>query len=127
MQSFPIFGRHHLDSVPGATIKESAIRTFARAFLATDTKIGINFDSAERRVILVRHPEHASLDGTVFDARGRAGTTSAAIRGDRQNARFLLPARLAVAFRHGPMFVNDVVHACDVPYSEVALLSPTLT
>ena len=67
MQSFPIFSGHHLDRVPGATIKESSIWTFAGAFLAPNTKIRINFDAAEGGMIFIRYPEHAGINGTVFD------------------------------------------------------------
>ena len=68
MHRFPVIRWHHLDRVPGAAIEKRAIRPFADAFLAADAEIWIDFDAAERRMILVGYPEHACLNGTVFDA-----------------------------------------------------------
>ena len=118
MYSFPVIGGNHLDRVPGTTIEERAIRTFARTLLAPDAEIRIDFDSAERRMIFVGHPEHAGLDRTILDTRRRTGTTGAAISGNRQDARPLFSRRFAVALRHWPVLVYDVVHW---PDSNIAL------
>jgi len=69
MHRFPIVGRHHFNRIPGAAVEKSAIRSFANAFLATNAEIGIDFDAAKRRVIFVRHPEHARFDRAILDAR----------------------------------------------------------
>ncbi len=111
MHGFPVVGRYHFNRVPGTAIKESAIRSFADAFLAADTEIGIDFDAAERRMILVGYPEHARLDGTVLYACRRACAPGAAVSRDRKYAWLLLTRSFAVANRHGPMLFYDVVHA----------------
>lgn len=69
MQCFPIVGWHHLNRVPGTAVEESAIRSFANAFLTADTEIRINFNAAKGRMILVRDPKHARFDGAIFNAR----------------------------------------------------------
>jgi hypothetical protein len=97
MHGFPIISRHHLDCVPGTTIEERAVWSFAYAFLTADAEIRIDFDTAEWRMIFVRHPKHAGFDRTVFDAGWGACAPRAAIGGDRKNSRSLLARRLAVA------------------------------
>lgn len=110
MYCFPIVGGHHLNSVPGATIEKSTIWSFADTLLAANTKIRIDFDAAEGRMVLVGNPEHAGFDGTVFYACRRARAPRAAVSSDGQDPRSLFARCLAVAFRHGPMFIYDVVH-----------------
>ena len=66
---FPIIRRDHLNRVPGTAIEKRSIRTFARALLAADTEIRIYFDSTERRMVFIGHPEHAGFDRTVLDTR----------------------------------------------------------
>ena len=61
-------------------------------------------------MVFIRHPNHAGLDGTVFDAGGGASATGAAIGSDSEYSRLLLARRLTVANRHGPMFLDDVEH-----------------
>src|SRR5213078_1045072 len=110
MQCFPIIGGHHLNSVPGTAIEKRTVRSFADTFLTADTEIRIDFDAAKRRMVLVRDPKHAGFDRTVLNASWRTGAAGAAIRSDRQDARFLFARRLAIAYGHGPMFVYEVVH-----------------
>lgn len=110
MHRFPIVGRDHLDRVPRTAIKKGAVRTFANAFLAADAEIGINFDPAERWMVLVRDPEHAGIDRTVFNARRRSCTAGATVSGDGQDARLLLASGLTIANRHWPMFFYNVEH-----------------
>jgi len=89
---------HHRDGVPRAAIEEAAVRTLAQALLAADTKNGVDCDAAEWRMVLVGHPKHAVFDRTIFDARGRAGASRAALRDHRQFLRLLL-SRGGEAFR----------------------------
>ena len=110
MHAFPVVGRHHLDRVPGTAIEKRAIRTFARTLLAADTEIRIDFDSSKWRMVFIRHPEHAGFDRTVLDTCRRTGATGAAVSGDREDARPLFSRRFAVALRHWPVLVYDVVH-----------------
>ena len=110
MHSFPVVGRHHFDCIPRAAIEKSAVRSFADALLAADAKIWIDFDAPERWMIVVGYPEHARFDRTIFDARRRTSATSAAVSSDGKYARLLLSGCFAVAFRHGPLFFDDVVH-----------------
>ncbi len=110
MQRFPIVGRHHFYCIPGTAIKKCAIRSFADAFLAADAEIGIYFDAAEWWMILVGYPEHARFDRAILDACRRTSTTSAAVGSDRQYARLFFASGFAVAFRHGPLFFDDIVH-----------------
>src|SRR2546421_3185964 len=105
---FPILGRNHLNRIPRTAVEKRSIRSFARAFLTADAKIRIDFDASEWRMIFVRHPEHAGFDRTVFDTCGRAGTASAAIRRDCEDARLLLAGSFAVADRHGPLLLDHV-------------------
>jgi len=83
MECFPIFSGHHFDRVPGATVEECTVWSFADAFLAADAKVGIDFNAAEWRMILIRHPEHTCFDGAVLDACWRSCATGAAISSDR--------------------------------------------
>ena len=68
MHSFPVVSWNHLNRVPGATVKKGPIWTLTNAFLAAYTQVWIYFDTPERRMVFVGHPEHASFDGTVLDA-----------------------------------------------------------
>src|SRR5947209_16235286 len=110
VHGLPVFGRDHLDCVPGAAVEERAVGAFADALLAADAEVRVNLDATEGRVLVVGHPEHAGLDGTIFDAGGRARAARAAVGRDRQQARLLLARRLAVALGHRPMFLDDFDH-----------------
>ena len=115
MKGFPIVRRHHLDGIPRTPVKKCTVRTFGNAFLATNTKIRIDFNAPEWRMIFVGNPKHASFDGTILDARRGTSTTSATIGSDRKDAWLLLSSRFSVALRHGPMFVYDVVQIIPPP------------
>ena len=110
MYAFPVVSRHHLDRVPGTTVEKRTVRTFARTFLAADAEIGIDFDSAKRRMVFVRHPEHAGLDRTILDTGRRPGASGAAVGGNREDTRPLFSGGFAVALGHWPVLVYDVVH-----------------
>jgi len=110
MYCLPIVGWHHLDCVPWTTIEKRAVRAFARTFLAAYAEIRVDFNSAKRWMVLVGHPEHAGLNRTILDTRWRAGTTGAAVGGNREYARPLFSSGFAVALRHWPVLVYDVVH-----------------
>ena len=69
MHGFPIIRRNHFDRIPRAAVEEGAVRAFAGALLTTNAEIRIDFDTAKGRMIFVGHPEHASFDRTVLDAR----------------------------------------------------------
>src|SRR5215208_585136 len=62
VHSLPIVSGHHLDRVPRTAIEERAVRSFAGALLTTDAEIWIDFDSSERRMVLIRDPEHTGFD-----------------------------------------------------------------
>jgi hypothetical protein len=79
----------HHDRIPGAAVEEATVRPFAEALLAADAKYGIDLNSAERRVVFVRNPEHAIFYRTILHASRRPSATSAALRNDRQLFRFL--------------------------------------
>ena len=98
MHGFPVFRGYHLYGIPGATIEERTVRPFTGAFLAPDAEVGIDLDTTERGMILVRNPEHTSLNGTVLDAGRRSGAAGAAICGDGQDARLFLARSLAIAY-----------------------------
>src|SRR5713226_4870008 len=98
MHCFPIVGGDHFDRVPRAAVEKRSVWSFADAFLTTDAEVRIDFDAPERRMVFVGHPEHASFDRAVLDARRRAGATSAAVSGDGEYARLLLASGFAVAF-----------------------------
>ena len=118
MKRFPIFRRHHLNGVPGAAVEKRTIWTFAYALLASNTKVGINFDATKRRVILVRHPEHARFDGAIFNASGGTRAASATISRNCQNARLLFASSLAIALGHRPVFFYNVVQSRSLPAFE---------
>lgn len=111
MDGFPVFGRNHLNSIPGAAVEKRAIRTFAGAFLTTNAEVWIDLYPAKGRMIMISDPKHAAFDGAVLDTGRRARTASAAISGDGQDSWLLFSSRLAVANRHGPLFFNNVVQA----------------
>ena len=79
---FHFRGFHHDDGIPGAAVEEATVRALAETLLAADAKKRINLNAAERRMVLVRNPEHAVFDGTVFHAGGRASATRAAFGDD---------------------------------------------
>ena len=97
MHGFPIIRRNHFNRIPRTAVEEGAVRTFARALLATNAKVGIDFDAAEGWMIFVGHPKHAGFDWAVFDAGGRAGATRATVGGDGEDARPLLASGFAVS------------------------------
>src|SRR5579862_9735594 len=101
-------GIDHRDSVPRATVEEAAIRPLAQALLAPDAQNWIHLDSAERRMILIRHPEHAVFHRAVLHACRRSGAPRAALGNDRQFFGFLL-ARGGKSFGLGfeLLFVGD--------------------
>src|SRR5437867_12025300 len=82
---FDFGGIDHDDGVPRAAIQEAAVRAFAEALLAADAKNRIDLDAPERRIVLVRHPEHAVLNGTVLDAGRRARAAGAALGDNRKS------------------------------------------
>jgi hypothetical protein len=94
---FPIVSWDHLNGVPGATVKKSAVWSFADAFLTADAQVRINLDAAKGGVIFVGHPEHAGFDWAVFYASWRTRAARAAIGGDRKYSRSLLARCLSVA------------------------------
>ena len=110
MDCFPIVGWNHVNRIPGATVQESSIGSLARTLLTSNTEIGIDFDTAERRVILVRDPEHTGFDGTVFDASWRACASGAAVSSNGEDPRPLLARCFAVTDRHRPFFFYNVEH-----------------
>ena len=118
MHGFPVVGRHHLDRVPRAAIEKRAIRTFARTLLTANAEIRVDFDPPEWRMVFVRHPEHAGFNRTILDTRRRTGASGTAIGGNREDARPLFTGSFAVALRHWPVLVYDVVHWSD---SNIAL------
>ena len=81
---------YHRDGIPGTAIQKTSIRPFAEAFLAANAQDWIDCDPAERRIILVRHPEHAIFHWAIFDAGRRAGASRAALGDDREFFGFLL-------------------------------------
>jgi hypothetical protein len=83
--------RNHVDGIPRASFKESAVGAFAGAQLAADAKQGIDDDAAKRCVVLVRRPIHAIRNGAVLDASGRAGASRAAFIDHGENVGFALP------------------------------------
>src|SRR4051812_5234711 len=83
----------HDDGVPRTAVEEGAVRAFAGALLAADAEDGIDLYASERRMILVRHPEHAVFDGAIFHAGGRAGAARAALGDNGQLFRLLLARR----------------------------------
>ena len=110
MNCFPIVGWNHVNRIPGTTVQECSIGSLARTLLTSNTEIGIDFDTAERRVILVRDPEHTGFDGTVFDASWRACAPGAAVSGNGEDPRSLLARCFAVTDRHRPFFFYNVEH-----------------
>src|SRR5258708_20895221 len=90
----------HDDGVPRAAIEEAAVGAFAEALLAADALDGVNLDAPERRIVLVRHPEHAIFHRTVLHARCASRATRAALGDYGQFFRFFL-ARGSDALRAG--------------------------
>src|SRR5436190_23140665 len=82
-RGFHFFDGHHFDSVPRAAVEEGAIGTLADALLAADAEHWVDFDMAERRMVLIRHPVHAVGDGAIGYAGGRAGAAGTAFGDDR--------------------------------------------
>src|SRR5437762_211126 len=61
-EDHPPFGRIEVDPYLCIGCQKCTSKGPDGAFLASDTEIGIDIDAAERRVILVRDPEHAGFD-----------------------------------------------------------------
>src|SRR5882762_4944461 len=80
----------HDDGVPRAAIQEAAVRTLAEALLAPNALDGINLDAPERRIVLVRHPEHAIFHRTVLHAGRRPRAAGTALRNNGKFLRLLL-------------------------------------
>lgn len=110
MHRFPIVCRDHFNRVPGATVQKRTVRALANALLAANTEVGIDFDAAKGRMILIRHPEHAGFNWAILDTRRRTRTTGAAVSGDREYARPLFASGLAIPNGHGPELFYDVIH-----------------
>ena len=87
---FDFNGIHHHDGVPGTAVQETAVRTLAEALLAANAQDRVNLDAPERRIVLVRDPEHAVFHRAVLHASRRPGATGAALRYDRQFFGLLL-------------------------------------
>ena len=83
----------HYNRIPRASVQEAPIRPFAKALLASNAKNGIDLNASEWRMILVRHPEHAVFNGTIFHAGGRPGTPGTALGDDGEFFGFLLARR----------------------------------
>src|SRR5713226_550355 len=80
----------HDDGVPRAAIQEAAVRAFTEALLAPDALEGVNLDASERRIVLVRHPEHAIFHRAVLHASRRSRATRAALGDYGQFLRLFL-------------------------------------
>src|SRR2546428_13927678 len=74
---FDFGGVHHDDGVPRAAIQEAAVRPLAEALFAADTENRINLDAPERRIVLIRDPEHAVFHRAIFHAGGAPPATRA--------------------------------------------------
>src|SRR6202158_1802754 len=81
---------HHHDGVPRAAIQEASVRPLAEALLASDAQNRIHLDAPKRKIILVRHPEHAVFHRAILHASRRARAARAAFRYDRKFLWFLL-------------------------------------
>jgi hypothetical protein len=57
---------HHDDGVPWAAVQEAPIWAFTEALFAADALDGVYLDAPERRIVFIRHPEHAILDRAVL-------------------------------------------------------------
>src|SRR5712691_7131454 len=79
----------HDDGIPRAAIQEAPVRAFAEALLAAYALDGIDLDAPERRIVLVRHPEHAVFHRAVFHASRRSRATGAALGDDGKFFRLL--------------------------------------
>src|SRR2546430_6328098 len=90
---FHFGGIHHHDGVPWAAVQEAAVGALAEALLAADAQNGINLDAPERRIVLIRHPEHAVFHRAVLHASGRSRAARAALRNNRQFFRLFLARR----------------------------------
>ena len=111
MGHFPFIRRHHLYSIPGAAIQKRSIRSFADAFLAAYTEIGVNLNPAKWRMIFIGNPKHARLNRAVFDAGRRPRTTCAAIQSNCKDARFAFSSSFPISSGHRKVFFEDFNHA----------------
>ena len=91
---FDFFGGEHFDGVPGAAVEEGAVGAFGGTLLTADAELGIDFDAAEGRVVLIGDPVHAVGDGAIGDAGGRARAARAALGDDGELLGLLLARRL---------------------------------
>ena len=82
-------GIDHYNRIPGTAVEEASVRPFADAFFTANAKYGVDLNSAERRVVFIRNPEHAIFHRTILHASRRPCATGAAFRNDRQLFRFL--------------------------------------
>src|SRR5580704_9375659 len=98
---FHFHGVDHGDGVPGAAVEEAAVGAFAQALLAADAEDGIDGDAAERRMVVVGHPEHAVFYRAIFHTGGRTRASGAALC-DYREFFGLLFTRRGEAF--GPRF-----------------------
>jgi hypothetical protein len=112
MDRFPVVGWNHLNRIPRTPIEKSSVWSLAGAFLTADAKVGIYFNSAERWVILIRHPKHTGFDRTVFNTRRGTRTTSTTVSRDGENTRAFLARSLSISHRHWPVLVYDIEHLC---------------
>ena len=78
------FRRYHLDGIPRAAVQKAAVRTFAGTLFAADAECRVDFDPAERGMVLVGDPVHAVGHGAIRNAGRRAGATRAAFGDDRE-------------------------------------------
>ena len=130
MNGFPIVSGNHFNRIPWTTVEEGSVGSLTRTLLTSDTEIRIDFDTAERWVILVRDPEHAGFDRAVFDASRRTGAAGAAISSNGEDARSFLALGFTVADRHRPFLFYYIEHFCvSLPSCLVAILgiADTLT
>src|SRR5262249_41885417 len=89
-----------LNCIPGTTLEEGAVRPLARAELAADAKVRIDFNAAVWIVVGVGNPEHTSVDGAVFHARRRPGAASTVVEYNGDDLGFLFP-QIRTPMRHG--------------------------
>jgi hypothetical protein len=68
-------------------------------------------------MVFVGDPKHARFDRAVLNACRRSSATRATVGRDCKYSWPLLAGRLAVANRHWPMLVYDVIHALGIPPS----------
>jgi hypothetical protein len=60
--------RHHINRVPRAPLQKRSIRPLAGTKLAPDAQKRIHQNPPKRRMVPIRHPEHAICDRTILHA-----------------------------------------------------------